>query len=319
MKKMYLRKTVCFLLVLSMIVALAGCDSGNSTASGSRADADNGIDGSGNMDSVSGDVDTVEADGAAAMGRYVEKELDLTEFLANSDGNRGLRRRLDGSLVILSTIGGLVVSEDEGATWQTEAPDWFQAIKQEEKYIIDMDMAADGTMAVLYNSGWAEEYDPTLMLVLPDGTQVPVEAELTEEESSFSMLAVSEEGRIIVGTASETLYEIHTDGSTEKYLTVEERPQWMKIQDGLLFMDSEVGDMPVIYDMEAEAWVEDDVLQEFAAANYGDRYYNGHTFQDMYLLPGEEQTVYTIGGKGIHRHVIGGNMMEQIVDGNLSI
>ncbi len=319
MKKMYLRKTVCFLLVLSMIVALAGCDSGNSTASGSRADADNGIDGSGNMDSVSGDVDTVEADGAAAMGRYVEKELDLTEFLANSDGNRGLRRRLDGSLVILSTIGGLVVSEDEGATWQTEAPDWFQAIKQEEKYIIDMDMAADGTMAVLYNSGWAEEYDPTLMLVLPDGTQVPVEAELTEEESSFSMLAVSEEGRIIVGTASETLYEIHTDGSTEKYLTVEERPQWMKIQDGLLFMDSEVGDMPVIYDMEAEAWVEDDVLQEFAAANYGDRYYNGHTFQDMYLLPGEEQTVYTIGGKGIHRHVIGGNMMEQIVDGNLSM
>ena len=185
MKKMYLRKTVCFLLVLSMIVALAGCDSGNSTASGSRADADNGIDGSGNMDSVSGDVDTVEADGAAAMGRYVEKELDLTEFLANSDGNRGLRRRLDGSLVILSTIGGLVVSEDEGATWQTEAPDWFQAIKQEEKYIIDMDMAADGTMAVLYNSGWAEEYDPTLMLVLPDGTQVPVEAELTEEEKNL--------------------------------------------------------------------------------------------------------------------------------------
>lgn len=67
-----------------------------------------------------------------------------------------------------------MVSRDEGATWQVEAPDWFRAMKQEEKYIIDMDMAADGTMAVLYNSGWAEEYDPTLMLVLPDGTQVPV-------------------------------------------------------------------------------------------------------------------------------------------------
>lgn len=64
---------------------------------------------------------------------------------------------------------------------------------------------------------------------------------------------------------------------------------------------------------------EDTVLQEFVAANYGDRYYNGYTFQKMYLLPGEEQTVYTIGSKGIHRHVIGGNMMEQIVDGNLSM
>ncbi len=321
MKKMCLRKTVSFLLVLSMIAAFTGCG-GDPTSSGSGTDADSGMDGV-NMDSVSGDVDAVEADGAIAMGRYVETELDLTEFLANSDGNRGLRRRLDGSLVILSTISGLVVSRDEGATWQVEAPDWFRAMKQEEKYIIDMDMAADGTMAVLYNSGWAEEYDPTLMLVLPDGTQVPVEAELTEEEivtaGDYEIEAVSGEGRIIVGTASETLYEIHTDGSAEKYLTVEERPQWMKIQDGLLFMDSEVGDMPVIYDMEAEAWVEDDVLQEFAAANYGDRYYNGYTFQNMYLLPGEEQTVYTIGGKGIHRHVIGGNMMEQIVDGNLSM
>ena len=46
-------------------------------------------------------------------------------------------------------------------------------------------------------------------------------------------------------------------------------------------MDSEVGDMPVIFDMEAEVWVEDDVLQEFAAANYGSRYYNGYTFQNM--------------------------------------
>ena len=319
MKKMCLRKTVSFLLVLSMIMALAGCGSGDPTAPGSGMDTDSGIDGSGNMDPVSGDVGDAESDSTAAMGRYVETELDLTEFLANSDGNRGLRRRLDGSLVILSTIGGLVVSEDEGATWQAEAPDWFQAMKQEEKYIIDMDMAADGTTAVLYNSGGVEEYAPAMMLVLPDGTHVPVEVELTEEESSFSTLAVSEEGRIIVGTASETLYEIHTDGNAEKYLTVEERPQWMKIQDGLLFMDSEVGDMPVIYDMEAEAWVEDDVLQEFAAANYGDRYYNGYTFQNMYLLPGEEQTVYTIGGKGIHRHVIGGNMMEQIVDGSLSM
>ena len=55
-KKMCLRKTVSFLLVLSMIMALAGCGSGDSTAPGSGADTDSGIDGSGNMDPVSGDV-----------------------------------------------------------------------------------------------------------------------------------------------------------------------------------------------------------------------------------------------------------------------
>ena len=83
-----LKQAGSILLTVSLIITLAGCSGGDPTASGSRTDADNGIDGSGNMDPVSGDVDAVEADGAAAMGRYVEKELDLTEFLANSDGNR---------------------------------------------------------------------------------------------------------------------------------------------------------------------------------------------------------------------------------------
>lgn len=312
-----LRKAGSLFLAVCMTLMMAGCGGGSTTGAVGSADTDHNNPGSGdNSDTALADL---EAEGVAAMGRYVEEQADLTEFLSNSDGNRGIRRRSDGSLVILSVLNGLVVSQDDGATWQTEAPDWFTAMQQEKKYIIDMDMAPDGTMVILYNAGWAEDYDPTLKLVLPDGTEVPVETELTEDEKYFNHLAVSEDGRIIVSTVAENLYEIHADGSAEKFLTAEERPQWMKIQDGLLFMDSEVGDMPVLYDMTAEAYVDDTVLQEFVAANYGDRYYNGYTFQNMYLLPGEEQTVYTIGSKGIHRHVIGGNMMEQIVDGNLSM
>lgn len=321
------RKGISLLLATSMLLTLAGCSGEGTAGSGGPAAADGGsgnskenggVDG-GSAGTASGEQASGEGNGAAVMGRYVEEALDLTEFLSGSEGNRGIRRRADGNLVILNTLKGFVVSQDEGATWQTEEPEWFTAMRQEEKYIIDMDMAPDGTMSVLYNSGWADEYDPTLMLVLPDGTQVPVETELTEDEKYFNLLAVSGDGRILASTVADTLYEIHRDGSAEKYLTVEEKPQWMKIQDGLLFMDSEVGAMPVIYDMEAEKYVEDEVLQEFVKTNYGDRYYNGYTFQAMYLLPGEEQTVYTIGKCGIHRHVIGGNMMEQVVDGNLSM
>ncbi len=319
MERILRKKIMSLLLAVSVILTAAGCSGQDAIEPGSMADAVTEKDHDDSEDALSGEQTTQEGDDVAAMGRYVEEELDLTEFLSSSEGNRGIHRLADGSLVILSTLNGLVVSKDDGATWQTEMPDWFAAMKQDEKYIIDMDIARDGCMAVLYNSGWADEYDPTLKLVLPDGTEVPVEAKLTEDEKYFSHLAVSEDGRIIASTVAESLYEIHTDGSAVKYLTVEEKPQWMKIQDGLLFMDSEVGDLPVIYDMEAESYVEDTVLQEFVAANYGDRYYNGYTFQKMYLLPGEEQTVYTIGSKGIHRHVIGGNMMEQIVDGNLSM
>lgn len=311
------KKNISLLLAASMMLLFTGCRGQETT--GLENAADTADKGENDDDAEAGAQTGGDGDGVTAMGRYVEEAIDLTELLSGSEGNRGIRRRSDGSLVILSTLNGLVVSRDEGATWQSEVPEWFQDMQQNNEYIIDMDMASDGTIAVLYNSGWADEYVPTLKLVLPDGMQVPVETEFTEDEKYFNHLAVSEEGRIIASTVAENLYEIYTDGRTEKYLTVEESPQWMKIQAGLLFLDSEVGDMPVIYDMEAGGWVEDEVLWEFTAANYGQRYYNGYTFQSMYLLPGEAQTVYIIGSKGIHRHVIGGNMMEQIVDGNLSM
>ena len=47
-----------------MIVALAGCGGGDPTAPGSGADTDSGIDGSGNMDPVSGNVGDAESDTA---------------------------------------------------------------------------------------------------------------------------------------------------------------------------------------------------------------------------------------------------------------
>ena len=105
-------------------------------------------------------------------------------------------------------------------------------------------------------------------------------------------------------------------------LDAQERAYWFRKQENLLFMDNDFGsgaDLPLIYDMEAGDYIEDAVLTDFVSDSYGERYYNGSDYGTMCLLPGEEQTVYVIGEKGIHRHVIGGNMMEQVVDGNLSM
>ena len=314
-----MKKILSLLLAVSVTAALAGCGSGGQTGNGDVIDTDSSTGGSAGGQTQ--EKAPPDGDGAAAMGRYVEEETDLSELLV-ADGNRGIHRREDGSLVILNTFTGFLVSGDEGVTWEEEMPAWLDAMAEDGIYAVDMDMAPDGTVILVYNADSSgEEWKPLSKLILPDGTEVPVEAELSEDEEYFNDITVSEDGQIIACTLEGSLYEIHTDGSADKLLTAEERPQWMAVQDGLLFMDNDwgTGAMPAIYDMEAGEYVEDDVLQEFTQSNYSDRYYNGDIYRGMFLLPGEEQTVYLIGDQGIHRHVIGGNMMEQVVDGNLSM
>lgn len=319
MKSRDMKKPLSLLLAVSMTAALAGCGNGGQTGTNDAAGVESGIDsrpGGSAQDNAASD-----GEGAVAMGRYIEEETDLSELLPG-DGNRGLHRRADGSLVIMNAYTGFLVSEDEGITWKEDTPAWMEAMIEDKTYISAMDMAPDGTVILNYDAESDDEgWNPAPKLILPDGTEVPVEAELSEDEKYFNSFAVSEDGRIIAGTLGESLYEIHTDGSVEELLTLEERPRWMGVQDNLLFVDNDwgTGAMPAIYDMTAEAYVEDDILQEFTESNYSDRYYNGESFRSMSILPGEEQTVYVIGDKGIHRHVIGGNMMEQVVDGNLSM
>lgn len=309
MKKMCLRKTVCFLLVLSMIAVLAGCGGGNPTASGSGTDAGHG-NGAGSGDDVT------------AMGRYVETEIDLTEQLINGKASHGIRRLSDGRLVILNTTAGLVVSEDEGLSWEAQRPEWMADLQSEHMYLSDMDIAPDGTVVMACVAGSGDESrDSLLQLILPDGTKVTAEAALTEEEKYFNLVSASGEGRFFAATVEGSVYEIDTDGSAKKLFTAEVMPAWMQIQNDLLFLDSGLGygTMPALYDLGKGTYVEDTVLQEFVESTYGDRSYSRGISQTMCLLPGEEQTIYTVGGKGIHRHVIGGNMMEQVVDGSLSM
>lgn len=297
------------MLAACMMVTLAGCGGSGAADRGNAADTDPGSGNNG-------------GDGAAAMGRYLETETDLTKLPLNGEAVRGIRRLSDGSLVILNTESGFVVSGDEGVTWEIQTPEWMSAMQSGYGYISDMDLAPDGAAAIIYDEDSRDDaWNPLLELILPDGTQVPVEAALIGEEKYFHLVSASEDGRFFAATAEGSVYEIQRDGSAEKLFTPEAEPAWMQAQNGLLFLDSGLGygTMPVLYDAETGTCVEDTVLQEFVESTYKDRSYNRGTSQSMCLVPGEEQTVYTVGSEGIHRHVIGGNMMEQVVDGSLSM
>lgn len=311
-----LKKTVSLLLAASMVFSMAGCggDGGQSTEAGIGNKDNTGTSTDQENQGPDGNADH---DGTSAMGRYVEEHIDLSDQISSQ--SLDLSRREDGSLVILSN-SSMFVSKDQGTTWNEETPDWLTAILQEGTYICSMTMGPDGTVAMLWGESVGDDWMQYLKLILPDGTQVPVETELTEEEGYFRQAVVREDGSIFAST-NRGVHEVQRDGSSKAILSLDYNPSWIWVKDNLLFIDNDWGDetMPVVYDLEAEDFIEDEVLTDFVADNYDSRNMNGTDWCDMYLLPGEDGTVYIAGKKGIHRHVVGGNMIEQIVDGNLSM
>lgn len=308
-------RLISILLAAAMTFTLTACGQGNPADGDGKAPVLADADNRGQTQDKTGG----SADGQTAMGRYVEEEVDLSEQLGSP---AGICVRDDGSIVLLDSSSGFLVSKDGGKTWETETPDWYTKMRADEIWIASIAMSPDGTVCIIYdavpNDG---DYTPALEVIAPDGTQTAVELELTADEMYIRDVTMTDDNRIIASTVSENLYEIYQDGTGELLLRAQIRPYWFRAQGNLLVMDNDAEDdgMPVIYDMESETYIEDDVLSDFVHENYSKRYYNGFYDYTMYTIPSDEQVVYVIGGKGIHRHVVGGNMMEQIVDGSLSV
>ena len=317
MKRNFKKKIMGILLAAAMVISLAGCG-GDTGSAGGTAGSDNADTAStgGSAEAQMQNGDSADANGQTAMGRYVEEEFDLSEKLSRTSSMCMLE---DGSIAILDASTGIFISRDQGTTWSDETPDWFYSMRNEGIYIGEIAMGPDGTTIVVYDPDSGDDYNPIAKLILPDGEEVPVKINFTEEDHYIQQATVNDEGRIFAQTFR-SIYEIYADGSGKKVLTPEDC-DYIWVKGNLLFVDTawDAVDMPVIYDIAAGEYVEDSVLIEFTDENYSDRYYNGSEFGTMYLMPGDDGTVYVVGAKGIHRHAIGGNMMEQIVDGNLSM
>ena len=338
------------LAALMTMAVVCGCGGGETGRS-----KDGKADGSeGTVNGEDGQSKKYGGDGEA-MGRYLEEESDLSEYL---EGYRNhLFRLQDGKLVIAEPMQQLLVSEDNGVTWTWEENDWLSLLIEEGNYIESIAIGADGTKGVVYTlmdaaEGMAgdeqdedepessEEQDgsedepedsfqesdgnewwispkSSVLVVKPDGTQLPVEFPAAEEEYPVHIW-IADNGRIFLGTYGDVLYEVKEDGSCESFLTLENSPQMIAFQGSRMIIDGYEFEGLLIYDMEAQEYISDEVLDTFVKENYGDRTFNGGSWYDLYCFPGGEDVIYLAGKKGVHRHVIGGGAMEQIIDASLS-
>ena len=307
------RKLPAILLIGAMLLTLiSGC--GKNTKEKNDDNTQN------HFSENSGETDQngSETSGGVAMGRYMEDITDLSDRLC---GYRNYLYKLeDGSLIITDREKDFLISKDNGITWNEDPRSWYQEMLDNETYIMSIAIGKDNTVGVIYDAGNEDEdIQNSLVIIRPDGTQIPADISITEDDVWIDNVWIADNGRIFASTLGPNIYEVMEDGSSKKFLTITKAPELIKFQGNLMIMDGYDYDSLLIYDMEKEEYVEDEVLNDFIKENYGDRGFNGSSWYDMYFFSGEEKVLYLAGKKGLHRHVIGGSAMEQVIDGRLCI
>ncbi|MDE7275308.1 MAG: extracellular solute-binding protein [Lachnospiraceae bacterium] len=301
-----------------LMITLAGCGNGGTSVNDNTGNASLHMNESGQSGAQSAD--------STAMGRYVEEIIDLSDRIGYASH---IYQMDDGNLLISDNFNAFLVSADKGETWEaeTEERSWKTPLIEWDG-IDSIAVGADNTVAVVYHENQGDPLDedynpfdakPELMIVQPDGTETRVEVSLTEEDEAFRSVWISDTGRIFASTYGTNLYEIKEDGSGEVFLTLEMSPMLLQFQNNLMIIDGWYYEELLIYDMEKQEYIEDEVLGDFVRENYKDRSNNGGSFYDLYFFMGEENILYLAGKKGLYRHVIGGSAIEQVIDGNLSI
>ncbi len=341
LKKLKSAKRLMCLLTAVTVVLSSGC--GGQANSGGSGFGENGAQGSNPSGNVSGEGGR-EDQQEVSMGRYVEEETDLSDAL---EVVYDLRMLPEGKLVIADGYRSFQVSEDQGGTWKAESIQWLEE-KGASAYMLNVQVGADGTLAAIYvdedeangygadtdgedeadeeasdesgeeSTGSWFELNPDCALLFPDGTELPVTYSVGEDDLYPTNFWLADSGRVFMTTYRECVYEVKEDGSTEIYLNTETNPQLIQFLGDLMIIDGYDIEAPILYDMEKKEYVEDQVLAEFVKENYPDRQFNGGSWYDLFLFPGEEGTLYLAGKKGLHRYVMGQGEVEQLIDGSLS-
>lgn len=314
---------VCLALVMTA-GTFAGCG-GRSAADADETGAPSGDETGAKKDGQKGEQGNSEGNldnESTAMGRYVETVVDISESTSRSYSITALA---DERLVILDETAGQLISSDGGASWEAVPIPGIDNMKTfvENNYIFSMAAAPDGTVAVLSSDNAeydkTEKFNPWLHVAAPDGTVTKVDSLPVQENESYVYgIFYSPEGELFATTVGGgMIYRVDVEsGTLKKEVTMEWRPDLVKCQgDNMFFLTSRDGIS--IYDRKEEKWVEDSVLNDFMEENYKDAYYANDSYS-VYITPGEDDVLYLAGKGGMYRHVIGGSVMEQIIDGALT-
>lgn len=306
-----LKRAAALWLAGVMVVSLMGCG---------KAGGGEGADGT---------PETGEASAKdGAKGRYVETitDVDTGEIM-------DLKELSDGRLVLLENgAEGRWCSEDGGKTWEPDVlPGWEQFVQGDDELhsVYDMQAAPDGSVAVLYQSYGSKtgdesmedmlenvwEWETYIWLIPAEGEEKKIALPAAEEEL-VKCLCFSEDGsRLFAATSEQRIYEIDREAGTARlFMTADITPDMLCVWENYLAVKNE-RDGVVIYQLDIQERIEDDVITDFVKANC---VVNEQVAESTYsIFPVEGEGIYLACSKGVYRHAIGGTVLEQVINGGL--
>lgn len=305
------KKLLVFLLCAALIVSLAGCgkdaDLKEEDAQGQAAAA--GLE----AESKTEEETDGEGSSTASMGRYMESEVALPENA--SVYAREMRILDDGRWQYFDGEIGLYVSEDEGKSWeQVSSTEEIQI----DGYINCSAVAPEGSLAFSQLFFGDDGVTKAVVACLnPAGERVETDG-LFSDGDWITRLAFAPDGGLYASSLQGKVCSLdRKTGELKQLFTAAEGPEVLAFS-GKLLLALE-NDRVEIYHLETKALQDADiVLDEFCQQNLNGHLGNNSDCVGAYLFTKEEGVLYIACSQGVYRHALGGNAMEQIIEGSFS-
>jgi ABC-type Fe3+ transport system substrate-binding protein len=253
------------------------------------------------------------------MGRYVEGTLQFPREFTQTNG---IVKQNDGSYLSFDGQNGLFESTDQGSSWHRKETAWLQELGTGGYYISEAVISQSGEIAIIYyfySEDGNSDQPARCVYIAADESVREIKIEL--EDAFLLKLLFKEDGRLFFCDTAGRVYEIDKKNgeSTELCQTDSYIEYWNFVGEKLVTIST--GDRKsLIFDLnmkqiEEEDTVLDRFLQDVSKVDQG---FNSDSSVVLIARGEEENSMYLACRGGLYYHVLGGNVMEQVVDGKLS-
>ena len=299
------RLGIISLLLACMLVFMTGCQNSDGAVKTQDGSAQEG---------AGEDADSSKNAAAAenGTGRYLETDVELPEEIS---AVRAMEKLDDGRIALFDGICGLYLSEDNGQTFTYQKLAAMEELMQEEKYVPHAAIAGDGSVVLEYYDGMdGDEVKYRYVYIDRDGNGSEFTWEAPEYCTQYLFL---EDGRLL--GCGDGVYVIDPqNGGSEKLCDSLHTVEYMRQIGDLLYLVEAEG--LEIYDLAAGEFETDEVLEDFVRDVMEE---NAGSFTEgaypVLMYKGDsEDSLYIATYKGLFRHVLKGNVMEEVIGGDLS-